>query len=344
MADEAVIKVFHAARQDLEIVWTQARLIPHPIFDTQVAAMVCGFGEAVSYSNLVKQVTGKDLDKTSRFTDWARRPLSQRQLTYALGDVTHLRDIYRHLRAELDKEGRAGWLDEEMAELTDPKTYQTSPEEAWRRLKLRVKNRRGLAVLIELAAWRERAAQAQDVPRNRILRDEALFDIANHAPASPAELSELRTLSEGFARSARAKEILEAVRRGLARDVSTLPALRTGQALAADKVALLELLRVLLKGCAAREKVAPRLIADGDDLERIAVEAHPNVAAMKGWRYEMFGRQAELLKRGALALKVEAGEVVTVELPPPRQASEGKEAAPPEAKEAAAPARKRGAG
>jgi ribonuclease D len=339
MADEQVIKVFHAARQDLEIVWTQARLIPHPIFDTQVAAMVCGFGEAVSYSNLVKQVTGRDLDKTSRFTDWARRPLSQRQLTYALGDVTHLRDIYRHLRAELDKEGRAGWLDEEMAELTDPKTYQTSPEEAWRRLKLRVKNRRGLAVLIELAAWRERAAQAQDVPRNRILRDEALFDIANHTPVSPAELSELRTLSEGFARSARAKEILEAVKRGLARDVSTLPPLRAGQPLAADKVALLELLRVLLKGCAAREKVAPRLIADGDDLERIAVEEHPDVAAMKGWRYEMFGRRAELLKRGALALKVEAGEVVTVELPPGSQ-----EAEPGAVNEGAVPQRKRGAG
>jgi ribonuclease D len=337
MADERVTKVFHAARQDLEIVWTQARLIPHPIFDTQVAAMVCGFGEAVSYSNLVKQVTGSDLDKTSRFTDWARRPLSPRQLTYALGDVTYLRDIYRHLCAELEKEGRAGWLDEEMAELTDPKTYQTSPEEAWRRLKLRVKNRKGLAVLIELAAWRERAAQAQDVPRNRILRDEALFDIANHAPTSAAELSELRTLSEGFARSARAKEILEAVKRGLARDFSTLPALRSGQPLAADKVALLELLRVLLKGCAAREKVAPRLIADGDDLERIAVEEQPDVAAMKGWRYEMFGKQAELLKRGALALKVQAGEVVTVALPPTPPAKD--DAAP-----TAAPVRKRGAG
>ncbi|HEU0160400.1 MAG TPA: ribonuclease D [Hyphomicrobiaceae bacterium] len=339
MADERVTKVFHAARQDLEIVWTQAQLIPHPIFDTQVAAMVCGFGEAVSYSNLVKQVTGRDLDKTSRFTDWARRPLSQRQLTYALGDVTHLRDIYRYLRAELDKEGRAGWLDEEMAELTDPKTYQTSPEEAWRRLKLRVKNRRGLAVLIELAAWRERAAQAQDVPRNRILRDEALFDIASHAPASPAELAELRTLSEGFARSARAKEILEAVKRGLARDVTTLPALRAGQPLAADKVALLELLRVLLKGCAAREKVAPRLIADGDDLERIAIEEHPDVAAMKGWRYEMFGRQAELLKRGALALTVAAGEVVTVQLPAAPQLTEAAAG-----KESGALERKRGAG
>ena len=200
MANERVVKVFHAARQDLEIIWNQARLIPHPIFDTQVAAMVCGFGEAVSYVNLVKQVTRRDLDKTSRFTDWARRPLSQKQLAYALGDVVHLRDIYLHLKAELEREERAGWLDEEMATLTEPDTYEANPEQAWRRLKLRVKNRKGLAVLIELAAWRERAAQAQDVPRNRILRDEALYDIANQAPTNPEQLSELRTLSEGFSR------------------------------------------------------------------------------------------------------------------------------------------------
>src|SRR5215475_10720717 len=188
MASERVVKVFHAARQDLEIVWTQAKLIPHPIFDTQVAAMVCGFGEAVSYVNLVKQITRQDLDKTSRFTDWARRPLSAKQLEYARGDVIHLRHIYRYLKAELEREKRAGWLDEEMATLTEPGTYEADPEAAWRRLKLRVKSRKGLAVLIELAAWRERAAQTQDVPRNRILRDEALYDIASHAPASPAEL------------------------------------------------------------------------------------------------------------------------------------------------------------
>ncbi len=198
MANERVVKVFHAARQDLEIVWKQAQLIPHPIFDTQIAAMVCGFGESVSYVNLVKQVTGQDLDKTSRFTDWARRPLSPKQLSYALGDVTHLRDIYRHLTAELEASGRAEWLAEEMATLIDPATYEAHPEEAWRRLKLRIKNRKGLAVLIELAAWRERAAQAQDVPRNRILRDEALYDIVSHAPTKTADLSELRTLSRGL--------------------------------------------------------------------------------------------------------------------------------------------------
>jgi ribonuclease D len=315
MANEAVVKVFHAARQDLEIVWTQAKLIPHPIFDTQVAAMVCGFGEAVSYVNLVKQVTGRDLDKSSRFTDWSRRPLSQKQLTYALGDVTYLRDIYKHLKGQLESEGRAGWLDEEIADLTNPRTYESHPEEAWQRLKLRVKNRKGLAVLIELAAWRERAAQAQDVPRNRILRDEALYDIAGHAPTETTQLSELRTLSEGFARSARAKEIVEAVKRGLARDPKTVPPLRTGTPLPAEKVALVDLLRVLLKACAARARVAPRLIADGDDLERIAVEDHPSVAALKGWRHELFGQYAERLRRGELALRASNGEVVWTELP-----------------------------
>lgn len=312
MVDSSVVKVFHAARQDLEIVWNLARRIPHPIFDTQVAAMVCGFGEAVSYVNLVKQVTRHDLDKTSRFTDWSRRPLSQQQLSYALADVTHLRDIYRFLAAELAREGRERWLDEEMAELINPATYQVDPEEAWRRLKLRVKSRKGLGVLIELAAWRERAAQSQDVPRNRILRDEVLYDIASHAPTEPAQLSQLRTLSEGFARSARAKEIVEIVKRGLARDPKALPAMHSGNPLPAEKVATVDLLRVLLKGCAARHRVAPRLIADGDDLERLAVEDEPDIPALRGWRYDLFGEQALKLKRGELALKLDRGEVLTV--------------------------------
>ena len=315
MANERVVKVFHAARQDLEIIWNQAHLIPHPIFDTQVAAMVCGFGEAVSYVNLVKQVTRQDLDKTSRFTDWARRPLSAKQLAYARGDVIHLRDIYRYLKAELDREGRAGWLDEEMAALTEPGTYEANPDEAWRRLKLRVKSRKGLGVLIELAAWRERAAQAQDVPRSRILRDDTLYDIANHAPTATSQLAELRTLSDGFARSARAKEIIEAVKRGLGRDPKTVPPLRTGVPLPAEKLALLDLLRVLLKTCAARHKVAPRLIADGDDLERMAVEDAPDVPAMRGWRYDLFGVHAKELKEGKLALRVEGREVALLQLP-----------------------------
>jgi ribonuclease D len=266
----------------------------------------------VSYVSLVKQLTGHTLDKTSRFTDWARRPLSDKQLAYAEADVTHLRDIYKSLKGELEATGRLSWLDEEMAELTSPSTYETRPEDAWRRLKLRVRNRKGLAVLMELAAWRERVAQSQDVPRNRVLRDEALYDIANAAPTETAQLSHLRTLSEGFSRSSRAKEIVEAVNRGLKRDPKALPVLRESTGLPADKQATVELLRVLLKACAARSKVAPRLIADAEHLERLAAEDEPDIPALKGWRYELFGAEAQRLKRGELALRIQRGEVVTL--------------------------------
>jgi len=312
MGDTRVVKVFHAARQDIEIVLSEAGIIPAPVFDTQVAAMVCGFGESVSYVNLVKKVTGADLDKSSRFTDWSRRPLSEKQLVYALGDVTHLCRIYEHLSNELGKTGRTEWLAEEMATLTDPKTYETHPDDAWQRLKMRVKNRKQLAVLIELAAWRERLAQSQDVPRGRILRDEALYDLANQMPTATESLAELRTLSEGLSRSARAKEIVEAVKRGLARDPKTVPRVNHGSQLSAEANATLELLKVLLKAAAARNKVAPRLIADSSELERIAGEAEPDVPALKGWRRKMFGEDALRLKRGELALTLNGGEVTTI--------------------------------
>jgi ribonuclease D len=312
MANEGVVKVFHAARQDIEIVFARAGLVPHPVFDTQVAAMVCGFGESVSYVNLVKSVTGVEIDKSSRFTDWSRRPLSDRQLEYALGDVTHLRDVYAHLKSDIEKADRLPWLNEEMAILTDPKTYESHPEHAWQRLKLRVKNRKALAVLMELAAWRERLAQAQDVPRSRILRDEALYDIANQAPTTPEQLSHLRTLSEGFSRSARAREIVEAVKRGLERDTKSVPAINRGQQLSAESTALIELLRVLLKASAARHRVAPRLIADAEDLERIATETEPDIPALKGWRRRLFGEDALRLKRGEIALTLNGAEVVAI--------------------------------
>ncbi len=315
MADTRVVKVFHAARQDVEIVYSEAGLIPAPIFDTQIAAMVCGFGESVSYVNLVKKITGRDLDKSSRFTDWSRRPLTDKQLVYALGDVTHLRDIYTHLKTELENTGRETWLDEEMAELTSPTTYESHPENAWQRLKMRVKNRKALAVLIELAAWRERMAQAQDVPRGRILRDEALYDIANQQPTTPEKLSELRTLSDGFARSQRAKDIIDAVAKGLARDPKTVPALTHSQPMSAEATATMELLKVLLKASAARHRVAPRLIADAEDLERIASEAEPDVPALRGWRRQLFGEDALKLKRGELALTLARGEVLAMPLP-----------------------------
>ena len=315
MANERVVKVFHAARQDIEIVFAKTGLVPHPVFDTQIAAMVCGFGESISYVNLVKKVTGVDLDKSSRFTDWSRRPLSEKQLHYALADVTHLRDVYRHLKAEIEAASRSEWLNEEMGVLTDSKTYESHPEDAWQRLKLRVKNRKSLAVLMELAAWRERLAQSQDVPRARILRDEALYDIANQAPTSADQMGELRTLSEGFSRSARAREILEAVKRGLARDAKTVPPIARGQQLSAETTALIDLLRVLLKASAARHRVAPRLIAGSDDLERIAVEAEPDVPALKGWRLRLFGEDAMRLKRGEIALTLDKGEVVPIPAP-----------------------------
>jgi ribonuclease D len=315
MANERVTKVFHAARQDIEIVYAKTGLVPHPVFDTQIAAMVCGFGESISYVNLVKKVTGVDLDKSSRFTDWSRRPLSDKQLSYALADVTHLRDIYRHLKAEIEASNRSDWLNEEMRVLTDSKTYAQHPDDAWQRLKLRVKNRKSLAVLMELAAWRERMAQSQNVPRSRILRDESLYDIANQAPTSPEQMSQLRTLSEGFSRSARAKDIVEAVKRGLDRDVKTVPPIARGQQLSAEATALIDLLRVLLKASAARHRVAPRLIASADDLEKIALDPEANVAALKGWRRQLFGEDALRLKRGEIALTLNKGEVATIPIP-----------------------------
>ena len=314
MHNQQVLKIFHAARQDIEIVFAQSGHVPAPVFDTQVAAAVCGYGESVSYVNLVKKITGADLDKSSRFTDWSRRPLSEKQLVYALGDVTHLRDVYLSLNADLAKNNRAGWLMEEMASLTDKATYESHPDDAWRRLKLRVKSRKALAVLIELAAWRERLAQAQDVPRGRILRDEALYDIANQCPSSVEQLGELRTLSDGFARSARAKEIIEAVKRGLARDMKSVPPLSNGAPLSAEATATTELLKVLLKSAAARHRVAPRYIADSEDLERIASEPDPDVLALTSpWRREVFGEDALRLKRGELALTLRDGEVVAIQ-------------------------------
>lgn len=312
MGNERVTKVFHAARQDIEIVVGKAGIVPTPVFDTQVAAMVCGFGESISYVNLVKKINGADIDKSSRFTDWSRRPLSEKQLDYALGDVTHLRDVYIHLRTELGKSGRAKWLEEEMSILTNPSTYDTAPENAWQRLKLRVKGRKSLAVLIELAAWRERLAQSQDVPRGRILRDDALYDIANQMPSTTDALGQLRTLSDGFARSSRAKDIIDVVKAGLARDPKSLPKVERAEALSAEATATLELLKVLLKSAAAEHGVAPRIIADSDDLEQLATLEEPDILALTGWRRSLFGEAALKLKRGELALTLVKGEVRAV--------------------------------
>ena len=309
MVDESVLKVFHSARQDIEIVHHLAGVVPHPIFDTQVAAMVCGFGEAVSYSMLVKRLLSRNLDKSSRFTDWSRRPLTDRQLTYALGDVTHLRDLYPKLRAQLDQSERASWLSEEMGVLTDPATYELHPEHAWRRLKMRIKTPKALGILMELAAWREREAQTQDVPRSRILKDEALYDIAGQAPRSPEELGSLRSLHNGFARSQRGRQVLEAVRKGLDRDPNTVPPLRRGEPMPPEAQAIVDLLRVLLKATAGRHGVAPKLIATADELEQIARSDDADAPALRGWRRKLFGEDALALKRGDLSLAIRKGEV-----------------------------------
>jgi ribonuclease D len=312
MADERVLKVFHAARQDIEIVWHQAGLIPHPVFDTQVAAMVLGYGDSISYDQLVQRITGDTLDKSHRFTDWARRPLSAQQIAYAISDVTHLRDVYLALSVDLKRRGRADWVSEEMEVLTSPGTYRLDPDSAWERLKTRVRKPKDLAVLIELAAWREREAQARDVPRGRVLKDDALADIAVHAPTTAEKLGSLRSLPRGFERSKWGESILAAVARGLARDPKSLPRLERAKS-GANGAATVELLKVLLRMTSERHAVAAKVIATVDDLDRIAASDDAEVPALKGWRRELFGEKALALKRGQLALAMEDGRVVAVE-------------------------------
>jgi ribonuclease D len=312
MTDEKVLKVFHAARQDIEIVWHRAGVLPHPIFDTQVAAMVLGYGDSISYDQLVQRITGDLLDKSNRFTDWTRRPLTEAQLTYAVSDVTHLRDVFLALDADLQKRERADWVSAEMEILTSPETYRMDPESAWHRLKTRVRKPKELAVLMEVAAWREREAQARDVPRGRVLKDDALGDIAIQAPTTVERLGHLRSLPKGFERSKWGEAIVEAVTRGVARDPKTLPRLERSRS-AANGGATVELLKVLLRMTSERHGVAAKVIATVDDLENIAADDEADVPALKGWRRELFGNKALALKQGRLALAVEKGRVVPVE-------------------------------
>jgi ribonuclease D len=306
------MKVFHAARQDIEIVWHRAKLIPHPIFDTQVAAMVLGYGDSISYDQLVQRITGDALDKSHRFTDWTRRPLSDAQLTYAVSDVTHLRDVYQALVSDLGRRGRVDWVAEEMNVLTSADTYRMDPENAWQRLKTRVRKPKELAVLIEVAAWREREAQARDVPRSRVLKDEVIGDIAVQAPTTTERLKNLRSLPKGFERSRWGEAIVAAVARGLERDMKTLPR-STKPPPAANGAASVELLKVLLRMISESNHVAAKVIATVDDLERIAADDHADVPALTGWRRELFGEKALALKHGNLALAIEKGRVATVE-------------------------------
>jgi len=309
MVDDRVVKVFHAARQDIEIVWLLGRVLPTPLFDTQVAAMVCGYGDSVGYEQLANDLAKARIDKSSRFTDWSRRPLTEAQLAYAESDVTHLREIYLALKADLDASGREAWVAEEMAVLSSPATYEVKPENAWQRLKGRVRKARELPILMEVAAWREREAQTRDVPRQRVLKDDALMDIVQRGPRSVEALAELRSVPNGFERSRSGGEVLAAIERAAAIDPKTLPRLERERGRPTN-AAVLDLLKVLLKAVADAERVAPKIIATGDDLEAIASDELSEVPALKGWRREVFGEKALALKNGRLALRIERGRVV----------------------------------
>lgn len=312
MGDRAVLKVFHAARQDVEIIWNLARMIPAPLFDTQVAAMVCGYGDQVAYGELAQSIAKVTLDKSSRFTDWTRRPLSDAQIDYAIADVTHLRPIYRFLHAKLERTGRLPWLIDEMATLTSAETYAQEPAKAWERFRHRARKPRDLAVLMEICAWREHEAQSRDVPRSRILKDDVMIEVALAAPKTVDALGNMRAFPRGMERSKAGSEILAAIERGLARDPKTLPRIereRRGN----GGGATVELLKVLLRQVSERHGVAARMIATIEDLEAIAQNDDADTQTLKGWRRDLFGARALELKHGKLALTVENGKVVTLE-------------------------------
>jgi ribonuclease D len=309
MANPAVVKVFHAARQDVEIFYHLSGAIPTPLFDTQLAAMVCGYGEEVGYETLVSRLAKARVDKSSRFTDWSRRPLTQQQLDYALDDVIHLRVIYQRLEAQLKESCRTEWVAQELAGLTDPNTYEQSPEAAWRRIKVRSRDPRFLAIVVALAAWREREAQRRDLPRNRIVRDDLLLELAANRPRSVEDIARLRRISLDKASSA---AVVAAVRSALEMPEAELPVLEPPPKLPRGIGPLVELLRVLLKFQCEEHHVAQRLVATTADLEAIAAHDAPDVAALRGWRLEVFGRSALALKQGKLGLAVTKGQVVLV--------------------------------
>ncbi|MBW8284033.1 MAG: ribonuclease D [Rhizobium sp.] len=314
MADTSVIKVFHAARQDIEIIFHLGKLIPHPIFDTQVAAMVCGFGDSVSYDQLVQKVKNVHIDKTSRFTDWSRRPLSEKQLDYALADVTHLRDVYLKLKEELDREGRAAWLTEEMAILESRETYDLHPDDAWQRLKMRLRKPQELAVMQYVAAWREREARNRNVPRSRVLKDDAIYEIAQQQPKDTEGLARLRTIPKGWERSAAGAAIVEQVNAALALPKADMPHVQRHSHAPEGAQAAVELLKVLLRLTSEKHGVASKVIANTEDLEKIAAEGeNAEVQAMHGWRRELFGDVALKLISGGVGLRFVDKRVEAVE-------------------------------
>ena len=310
-----ILKVLHASRQDIEIFHIQGNVIPNPLFDTQIAAMVCGFGESASYETLARRLAHAEIDKSARFTDWSRRPLTKRQLEYALADVTHLRVVYEALAKQLDRTGRAAWVEEEIAALQQPALYRLDPALAWKRLKPRTTNKRFLTLLAAIAAWRERQAQTRDQPRSRILKDEALLEIAAHPPDNATALEHIRAVPKGFAASRMGKALLEEIAKGRTAEPPSGILPETPRRKREPSPSAVDLLKTLLRQRAEAAGVAPRLIADSEDIEKLAAREDDGVAALHGWRAEVFGNDAVALRDGKLALALQKGEAVLVRLP-----------------------------
>jgi len=313
MANAAILKVFHAARQDLEIFFNLMGRLPAPVFDSQIAGMAAGLGDSIAYDGLVAALLKRRIDKSSRFTDWSRRPLSEAQLVYALADVTHLRDLYPQLSGDLARKNRLHWLDEEHAAMTDPENYDTEPENAWKRLKLRKTSGDYVLALQTAAAWRERQAQARDTPRARILKDDALYEIAEQRPMTAEGFDRLRVVPRGFGRSRGGAELIAALQEAFAKpDRPAVRHERNGHSLS-NAGPTAELLKVLLRYEAERQGVAPRLIASASDVEAIAADDDADVPALQGWRREVYGERALALKHGRIALTLERGKIAIVD-------------------------------
>ncbi|MDB5491532.1 MAG: Ribonuclease [Micavibrio sp.] len=310
MANENVLKVFHAARQDLEIFVNMAGKVPHPVFDTQVAAMVAGHGDQIGYLNLVQDICGQRLDKGAQFTDWSRRPLTEKQITYALDDVIWLRDVYRSLSRELKERGRLDWVKEEMEFLTHLDTYSNPPEESWKRLKLRTDKPQAIAILMEVCKWREEEAQKRNVPRQRIIRDETILDLAVHAPRSAEELKHIRNLGSDVANGKLGAAIMAAIERAMAKPKNEIPRQDKKKPLPPSLAPMVEMMKLLLRIVSSENEVAGRLIASPEEIEDIARDDKADVPPMKGWRFEVFGKEVLDLKHGRVALAVKGGEIV----------------------------------
>jgi ribonuclease D len=311
MADTKVLKVFHAAKQDFEILYILSGALPHPVIDTQIAAMVCGFGDQVGYEAIVRKLVGAAIDKSSQFTDWTRRPLTSKQSTYALSDVTHLRTVYEKLKTMLAETGRSAWLDDELANLTDPATYIVNPEESWRRIKARIQNKKQFGVLMSIAAWREKEAQNRNVPRGRVLKDEALAEIAIQMPQKPDDINQLRLVSKGTANSSMGSAILKAVAEGQARDPKTIPDFKgRNDEMSAAAQAAAEVLKLALKVACESEGIAPKLLASASEIDAVAVDDNADVPMMHGWRREVFGSLALDIKHGKACIGMKDGRAV----------------------------------